>query len=98
MPAVTLQPAAGAQGEFTGVLIMRAYHKSTRRHQAQQDPHPRFGARHQPGLGRHDGHAASCSIPSDARGNVDLEALEAACDDTVVGMMLTNPNTLGLVR
>jgi glycine dehydrogenase subunit 2 len=35
-------------------------------------------------------------IPSDARGNVDLKALEAACDDTVVGMMLTNPNTLGL--
>ncbi len=35
-------------------------------------------------------------IPSDARGNVDLEALKAACDDTVVGMMLTNPNTLGL--
>ena len=35
-------------------------------------------------------------IPSDERGNVDLEALKAACDDTVVGMMLTNPNTLGL--
>jgi glycine dehydrogenase subunit 2 len=36
------------------------------------------------------------TIPSDERGNVDLKALEAACDDTVVGMMLTNPNTLGL--
>jgi glycine dehydrogenase subunit 2 len=36
------------------------------------------------------------TIPSDARGNVDLEALKAACDETVVGMMLTNPNTLGL--
>jgi glycine dehydrogenase subunit 2 len=36
------------------------------------------------------------TIPSDDRGNVDLKALEAACDDTVVGMMLTNPNTLGL--
>ena len=36
------------------------------------------------------------TIPSDARGNVDLKALEAACDDTVVGMMLTNPNTLGM--
>ena len=35
-------------------------------------------------------------IPSDARGNVDLKALKAACDDTVLGMMLTNPNTLGL--
>jgi glycine dehydrogenase subunit 2 len=36
------------------------------------------------------------TIPSDERGNVDLIALEEACDDTVVGMMLTNPNTLGL--
>jgi glycine dehydrogenase subunit 2 len=36
------------------------------------------------------------TIPSDSRGNVNLEALEAACDDNVVGMMLTNPNTLGL--
>jgi glycine dehydrogenase subunit 2 len=36
------------------------------------------------------------TIPSDERGNVDLKALEAACDDTVVGMMLTNPNTLGM--
>ncbi len=35
-------------------------------------------------------------VPSDARGNVDLEALRALCDDTVFGLMLTNPNTLGL--
>ncbi len=35
-------------------------------------------------------------IPSDARGNVDLEALKAECDETVAGLMLTNPNTLGL--
>ena len=35
-------------------------------------------------------------IPSDAHGNVDLAALKAACDDTVAGLMLTNPNTLGL--
>ena len=35
-------------------------------------------------------------IPSDPNGNVDLEALKAECDDTLVGLMLTNPNTLGL--
>ena len=35
-------------------------------------------------------------LPSDARGNIDLAALKAACDDTVVGLMITNPNTLGL--
>jgi glycine dehydrogenase subunit 2 len=39
---------------------------------------------------------SAVQIPSDARGNVDLQALEAACDETVAGMMLTNPNTLGL--
>ena len=35
-------------------------------------------------------------LPSDARGNVDLDAVRAACDDTVAGIMMTNPNTLGL--
>ena len=35
-------------------------------------------------------------VPSDSRGNVDLEALRAVCDETVAGLMLTNPNTLGL--
>ena len=51
--AVTLQPAAGAHGEFTGVLMMRAYHKARGDQQTHQDAHPRFGARHQPGLGGH---------------------------------------------
>ena len=44
----TLQPAAGAHGELTGVLIIRAYHQVTRRQQARQDPDPQLGARHQP--------------------------------------------------
>ena len=35
-------------------------------------------------------------LPSDARGNVDLEAVRVACDDTIAGIMITNPNTLGL--
>jgi glycine dehydrogenase subunit 2 len=35
-------------------------------------------------------------VPSDSRGNVDLEALQAVCGETVCGLMLTNPNTLGL--
>ncbi len=44
---VTLQPAAGAHGEFTGILIMRNVSSRSRRHQAQRDLDPRLGARHQ---------------------------------------------------
>ncbi len=92
---VTLQPAAGAHGEFTGVLMMAAYHKlrgdTTRTKMLIPDA-------------AHGTNPASVgmlgmqvvTIPSDARGNVDLEKLKAACDETVVGMMLTNPNTLGM--
>ncbi|MFZ5820735.1 MAG: aminomethyl-transferring glycine dehydrogenase subunit GcvPB [Chloroflexota bacterium] len=93
--AVTLQPAAGAHGEFTGVLIMRAYHKA------------RGDARRVKMLIPDSAHGTNpassgmiglqvVQIPSDARGNVDLAALKAECDDTVLGIMLTNPNTLGL--
>jgi glycine cleavage system P protein (glycine dehydrogenase) subunit 2 len=93
--AVTLQPAAGAHGEFTGVLMMRAYHKSRGDAKRVKMIIP---------TSAHGTNPASVGmmglqvvqVPSDERGNVDLKALEAACDDTVVGMMLTNPNTLGL--
>ena len=92
---VTLQPAAGAHGEFTGVLMMAAYHKlrgDTKRTKmlipdAAHGTNPASVGM----LGMQ-----VVTIPSDSRGNVDLEKLKAACDDTVVGMMLTNPNTLGM--
>ena len=93
--AVTLQPAAGAHGELTGVLIMRAYHNARGDTKRVKMLIPDSA---------HGTNPASSSmsnmqvvqIPSDAHGNVDLVALRAACDDTVVGLMLTNPNTLGL--
>jgi glycine dehydrogenase subunit 2 len=93
--AVTLQPAAGAHGEFTGVLIMRAYHKDRGDSKRVKMLIP--DSAH----GTNPASSAMSSlevvqIPSDSRGNVDLAALKAACDDTVVGLMLTNPNTLGL--
>jgi len=92
---VSLQPAAGAHGEFAGVLIMRAYHLSRGDTQRTKMLIPDSA---------HGTNPASCAmsgfsvvqIPSDKRGNVDLDALRAACDETVVGLMLTNPNTLGL--
>jgi glycine dehydrogenase subunit 2 len=93
--AVTLQPAAGAHGEFTGVLMMRAYHKSRDDSKRIKMLIPDAAHGTNPASVGMMGMTV-VTIPSDERGNVDLKALEAACDDTVVGMMLTNPNTLGL--
>jgi glycine dehydrogenase subunit 2 len=93
--AVTLQPAAGAHGEFTGVLIMRAYHKSRGDDKRVKMLIPDSAHGTNPASAGMMG-LQVVQIPSDARGNVDIDALKAACDDTVLGLMLTNPNTLGL--
>ena len=93
--AVTLQPAAGAHGEFTGVLIMNAYHKSRGDTKRVKMLIPDSAHGTNPASSGMTG-LTVVTIPSDARGNVDLAALKAQCDDTVVGMMLTNPNTVGL--
>ncbi len=95
---VSLQPAAGAHGELTGVLMMRAYHLD--RGDVARDvvlvPDSAHGTN--PASISMSGLRA-VEVPSDERGNVDLETLAAACrehSDHLVGMMLTNPNTLGL--
>jgi len=93
--AVTLQPAAGAQGELVGVLIMRAYHLSRGDTKRNKILIPDSAHGTNPATSSMSGMEV-VGIPSDKRGNVDLVALKAACDDTLVGMMLTNPNTLGL--
>jgi len=92
---ITLQPAAGAHGEFTGVLIMRAYHASREDTKRTRVLIPDSAQGTNPATSAMSGFSV-VQIPSDSRGNVDLEALRAQCDDTVVGLMLTNPNTLGL--
>lgn len=91
----SLQPAAGAHGEFAGVLIMRAYHESRGDFKRNKILIPDSGHGTNPASSAMSGYTV-VEIPSDDRGNVDMAALQAACDDTVVGMMLTNPNTLGL--
>ncbi len=92
---MTLQPAAGAQGELTGVLIMRKYHED--RGDTQRDtvlvPDSAHGTN--PATTSMSG-LRVVEIPSNERGNVDLDALEEQICDRVVGLMLTNPNTLGL--
>ena len=94
---VTLQPAAGAHGEFTGVLMMRAYHKSRGDTKRTKMLIPDAAHGTNPASVGMMGMTV-VTIPSDERGNVDLKALEAACDDTVVGMMLTNPEHARHVR
>lgn len=95
MDAATLQPAAGAHGELTGVLLIRAYHEARGDMNRNKMIIPDSA---------HGTNPATCSmggftpieIKSDANGLVDLEALEAAMTEEVAGLMLTNPNTLGL--
>jgi glycine dehydrogenase subunit 2 len=94
MARLTFQPAAGAQGELTGLLIMRKWHQSNG--DARQRviiPDSAHGTN--PASVTLAGYKAH-EVPSDDRGLVDIEALEAALDDDVAGLMLTNPNTLGL--
>ena len=93
--AVTLQPAAGAHGELTGILIMRAYHldRGDSRRTRVLIPNSAHGTN--PATSAMSGFQV-VNVPTDANGNVDLAALRSLCDDTIAGIMITNPNTLGL--
>ena len=94
-PAVSVEPAAGAQGEFAGILMMRAYHQSRGDHKRTKIIVPNSAHGTNPATVTMAG-LDTIELPSDDDGNVDLAALKAACDDTVAGMMITVPNTLGL--
>ncbi|HHX45216.1 MAG TPA: aminomethyl-transferring glycine dehydrogenase subunit GcvPB [Chloroflexi bacterium] len=93
--AVSLQPAAGAHGELTGVLMMRAYHAARGDAERKRVLIPDSAHGTNPASTAMAGFEA-VEVASDARGNVDLDDLCAKLDERVVGMMLTNPNTLGL--
>jgi glycine dehydrogenase subunit 2 len=92
---VTLQPSAGAQGELTGVLIIRAYHTNRGDVKRTKILIPDSAHGTNPATSAMSGMTV-VELPSDGRGNVNLEALRLQCDDTLAGLMLTNPNTLGL--
>ena len=95
---VSLQPAAGAQGEFTGVLMMRAYHHSRGETRRTKVLIPNSAHGTNPATTSMAG-LQVIELPSDPRGNVDLAALKkviAEQGDQIVGLMITNPNTLGL--
>ncbi|MBW6464383.1 MAG: aminomethyl-transferring glycine dehydrogenase subunit GcvPB [Bacillota bacterium] len=95
MDRFTLQPAAGAHGELTGLMLIQAYHRSRGDNKRNKVLIP---------LSAHGTNPATVSmagyevvqIPCDDRGLVDLEALKAVVDETTSALMLTNPSTLGL--
>ncbi len=95
MDAVTLQPAAGAQGELTGILMVRAYHRA-RGDTARTDvlvPDSAHGTN--PATASMAGFR-TVNIPSAPDGGVDLDAFRAALGPATAAVMITNPSTLGL--
>jgi len=95
LPGVTLQPAAGAQGELAGILIIHAYHRTRKDIKRKKVIVPDSAHGTNPATTSMSGYQV-VQVKSDARGNVDLEELRKLADDQTVGLMLTNPNTLGL--
>lgn len=92
---VCLSPAAGAQGELVGALIIKKYHQVKQNYKRNKILVPDSAHGTNPATSSMSGFNI-VTLLSDERGNVDLQALQAECDDTLAGLMLTNPNTLGL--
>src|SRR5437762_3333546 len=94
MDAITLQPAAGAHGEMTGLLMVRAYHQSKGAPRKKiLIPDSAHGTN--PATAAMVNYAVE-NLKSDARGMVDIASLEAQMNEDVAALMLTNPNTLGV--
>jgi glycine dehydrogenase subunit 2 len=94
MARVTFQPPAGASGELTGLLVIRAYHTKNGNPRSKiVIPDSAHGTN--PASVSLSGYQV-VQVPSDARGLVDVGQLEKLVDEDVAGLMLTNPNTLGL--
>jgi glycine dehydrogenase subunit 2 len=94
MDAVTLQPAAGAHGELTGILMIRAYHES-RGNPRKRILIPDSAHGTNPASAAISGYTVE-SVPSNHRGTVSLEELKKTVDEDVAAIMITNPNTLGV--
>ena len=95
MTGMTMQPAAGAHGEYTGLLLIRSYHKSRGDTARTKILVPDSAHGTNPASAAMAGFTV-VSVPSNAQGGVDLDALKAAVGPDTAGLMLTNPNTLGL--
>ncbi len=95
MDEVTLQPAAGAQGEFLGCLLARAYHESRGEGHRNEVVLPDTAHGTNPATAGMAGYKV-VEFPSKKDGRVDLDALKASVGNNTALFMLTNPNTLGL--
>ena len=95
MGGVSMAPMAGAQGEFAGVAMIRAYHEARNDTARTRNPRARCGARHQSGDRDHV-RLHGQGDPDRCDGDVDLDALKAAVGPQTAGLMLTNPSTLGV--
>ncbi len=94
LDAITLQPAAGAHGEMTGLLLVRAYHESKGNPRRKVlIPDSAHGTN--PASAAIAGYQAQ-NLASNRQGTVDLEQLDRLMNDEVAALMLTNPNTLGI--
>lgn len=93
--AVSLQPAAGAHGELTGILVFRAYHVDRGDTERIEVLVPDAAHGTNPATAAMAGFKV-IEVKSDAQGNVDIEDLKSKLSPRTVGMMLTNPNTVGL--
>ncbi|WP_067729967.1 aminomethyl-transferring glycine dehydrogenase subunit GcvPB [Oceanobacillus damuensis] len=94
MDAISLQPSAGAQGEWTGLMMVKAYHeKNGENRKKVLVPDSAHGTN--PASASVAGFETT-TIPSDKDGLVDLEALKQLVNSDTAALMLTNPNTLGL--
>ncbi|HUW83314.1 MAG TPA: aminomethyl-transferring glycine dehydrogenase subunit GcvPB [Phycisphaerae bacterium] len=94
MPAVTMQPLAGAHGELTGIMLIAAYHRA-RKNKKRKIIVPDSAHGTNPSSAAIGGFEV-VTVGTDRQGNMDLKALAEAIDDTVAGAMLTVPSTLGL--
>jgi glycine dehydrogenase subunit 2 len=95
LDAVSLQPAAGSQGELTGLMLMRAYFEDRGETGRRKVFIPDTAHGTNPASVTMAGYEV-IGVATDPRGNVDLEELRAKVDDETVGLMITNPSTLGL--
>lgn len=95
MDRMTFQPAAGAHGEFTGLLLIKAYHESRGDAKRTKILVPDSAHGTNPASAAMAGYQV-VTIPSREDGCVDLEKLREAVGDDTAGLMLTNPNTVGL--
>jgi len=96
MDRFTLQPAAGAHGEFTGLLLIKAFHRARGEEKIRTKIIVPDSAHGTNPASAHMAGFEVMNISSGADGCIDLDTLKSVCDHTVAGLMLTNPNTLGL--